>query len=820
MVNLVIVESPAKCSKIQQFLGPGWKCTATFGHIRALQEDLDAIGLDRDFEAKYMFLKEKAKSIATLKEAAKGADTIYLASDDDREGEAISYAVALLLGLNPTTTPRAVFREITATAVKHAVANPRRIDMNRVNAQQARSILDMMVGFTISPLLWSFVGPALSAGRCQTPALRLLCEKEEQIKGFSSQTVWKLRGEWQAKQGSFAFPAVLKDELEDKESAVNFLENIHTDMAGTVFSATTKQWSESPPKPLITSTLQQECSALYSIPPKKTMSIAQKLYEQGHITYMRTDHPVLSDEAKVDAEGMVTRLYGDTYIGVKTEKKTKPTGKEGVQAQEAHEAIRPTHFETVMLTCDDKLDALDNKVYRLIWARSMQSVMAAAKGDERVTVFVADGDPGEFPWEAKWKRTTFPGWRKVGVSLAQLDETEAAADLESVQATWIQAISLREGDKVVWKTLEAAPVTSKPPPRYNEATLVRELEKKGIGRPSTYASLVGTLLEKKYAEKKDTPATPLVSMVYVLSALGQWPPKEERVTKQIGAEKDKMIPTPLGTQLLAFCLKEFKNLFEYDFTAQMETRLDRIASGLEPWKQVCHDTWNSYKDHYADLKTTKKGSKGAELKAERVAQTAAKVKEFADGVKAVIGRKGPVLLREDPQGAKDKTTFYGWPDGVEFTEMTEELATHFIYSVEHPAPSQWGSFQGHPIVIKKGPHGSYAQAGSINVNVTNGMTAEELQQKFQEKSQAKLHTLGDFEFRQGQYGPFMYKKEKGGKKPQFVSLPENLDPKTLTLEAAERIYTNGLQQKSAARGGSRGRGGGRGRGRGRGGSTA
>lgn len=829
MTNLVIVESPAKCSKIQGFLGSGWRVVATFGHIRALQEDLDAVGLDRDFDAKYMFLKEKSKSINTLKEAAKDAETIYLASDDDREGEAIAYSVAMLLGLNVTTTPRAVFHEITQTAVRNAVANPRRIDMNRVNAQQARSILDMMVGFTISPLLWSYVGPALSAGRCQTPALRLLCDREDQIRSFTSQTVWKIRGEWQAATGSFAFPAVLKDELEDKESAMNFLENIHGDAKGTVFSAATKPWTESPPKALITSTLQQECSALYSIPPKKTMSIAQKLYEQGHITYMRTDHPILSEEAKAEAGGMITKLYGDAYLGVQKETnakgKPKPTEQKTVQAQEAHEAIRPTHFDLVMLpVCEEKWDPIDQKVYRLIWARAMQSVMTPAKGDERVTVFLADGDPGEFPWEAKWKRTTFAGWRRVGISLAQLDESEANGDAatEAAQSTWIQAVSLREGDKLQWKGLEAAPVTSKPVPRFNEATLVRELEKKGIGRPSTYASLVGTLLEKKYAEKKDTPATPFVSMAYLLSALGQWPPKEDKVTKQLGAEKDKMIPTPLGTSLLHFCLKEFKNLFEYDFTAHMEQRLDKIAHGTEAWKQVCHDTWNSYKDHYADLKTTKKGSKGAELKAERATQGAAKVKEFSNGIKAVLGRKGPTLLREDTNTNtnKENTKFFGWPEGVDFHAMTEEVATQFVNSVEHPPVTQWGSFQGHPIVIKKGPHGAYAQAGTVNIKVAQGDTAETLQQKFQEKSEATLHTLGDFEFRQGQYGPFMYKKAAKGKKPQFVSIPQGLDPKLLTVEAAERIYTTGLQQKSAGgRGGfTRGRGrGGRGGFGGRGG---
>jgi DNA topoisomerase-1 len=813
MVQLVIVESPAKCGKIKGFLGSGWNVVASFGHIRALQEDLSAIGLDRDFEPQYAFLKEKAKSLQSLKEAAKDATTVYLASDDDREGEAIAYSVAVLLGLNPATTPRAVFHEITATAVRQAVANPRRIDMNRVNAQQARSILDMMVGFTISPLLWSYVGPALSAGRCQTPALRILCEREQAIQSFTAETVWKIQGDWETKQGNFGFPAVLKDELEDKESALNFLENIHGEQTATVLTAATKGWTESSPKPLITSTLQQEASALYSSAPKKTMAAAQRLYEQGHITYMRTDHAVLSEEARVEAEALATRLYGEAYVKREEVKKPTSQAKQPVQAQEAHEAIRPTHFDMVMLPCDEKWDSIERNVYRLIWTRSVQSVMAAARGDERVTVFVADGDPGEFPWESKWRRTTFPGWKKVGLSLAQLDETEVAAEAEAAQATWIQAISIREGDTIQWKHLQAGPVTSKPSPRYNEATLVRELEKKGIGRPSTYASLVGTLLEKKYAEKKDTPAKSVQCISYLVQALGQWPPRETQATKQMGAEKDKLHPTPLGQQLLSFCLKEFPSLFAYDFTAHMETRLDKIAQGEEPWKAVCHDTWNSYKDHYADLKTTKKGSKGAELKAERVKQTAAKVKEFADGLKAVISRKGPLLLKEDPDGNKDKTTFYGWPEGVEFASLTEEQAVAFVQALQNPGQSPWGSYNGVPIVVKKGPHGHYAQCGSLNVKVLDGDTAESIQQKLEEKTKTNLHSLGEFEFRQGQYGPFMYKKTTGGKKPNFVSLPQGLDPKSLTLEAAERIYQTALQQKSA---GGRGGRGGRGRGRGRG----
>jgi len=809
MTSLVIVESPAKCKKIQGFLGSGWQVIATMGHIRALEEDIKAIGIDNDFEPSYQFLKEKGKAISQLREAAKKATTIYLASDDDREGEAIAYSVAMLLGLNPQTTKRSVFHEITERAVKAAVANPRLIDMNRVNAQQARSVLDMMVGFTISPLLWNYVGPALSAGRCQTPALRLVCDREQEIKSFASATVWKIKGQWE--KGAFAFEANLKDELEDEESALNFLENIHSDLGGTVLQATTKQWSESPPKPLITSTLQQEASALFASNPKKTMMIAQKLYEAGHITYMRTDHPILSEEAVVEAGEMVKKLCGDAYLQkaqpeVAKKKKTKE-GEKLPEAQEAHEAIRPTHFDLQELPSTENWESLDHRIYKLIWNRSMQSIMAPVKGDERVITFLADGDPGEFPWEAKWRRTTFQGWRKIGVGAVQLDETEAAAEADSAQATWIQAVGMKEGEKIHWKQLETTPHTSKAPPRYNEATLVRDLEKKGIGRPSTYASLVATLFEKKYAEKKDKPAQQVQMKQYKLTAVNQWPPKAETVTKSIGAEKEKMIPTPLGLSCLQFCIQEFPELFAYDFTAHMESRLDKVAQGQEGWKNLCRDTWNSYKDHLQDLKR-KKGN---------VPNTNAKLREFGDGLKAVIGKKGPLLLKEDPSGDKEKTVFYGWPEGVGFHELKEEEALAFTAKKQTQTQEQsvWGTHDGNSIVEKKGPFGAYFECGSIKVPFTPGDTVETVKAKIEQKKGANQHSLGSFEFRQGPYGMYMYKKAVGGKKPAFVGLPEGLDPKSLTLEAAERIYKNGLEQKKTSTG-TGGRGGFRGRGRGRG----
>jgi NAD(P)-dependent dehydrogenase (short-subunit alcohol dehydrogenase family) len=335
---------------------------------------------------------------------------------------------------------------------------------------------------------------------------------------------------------------------------------------------------------------------------------------------------------------------------------------------------------------------------------------------------VASGDPGEFPWQTTWKRTTFAGWKKIGLSITNLDE-EVETSQDAAQSTWIQAISIKEGDKVKWKSLETAPQVSNPKPRYTEATLVRELEKKGIGRPSTYASLVGTLLDKNYTEKRDKPASDRKFSQYLLSKEGQWPPTEESLTKKVGAEKDKMVPTALGLSLLEFCIREFGPLFDYGFTAQMETRLDKVSEGTESWKQVCRDTWDSYKDTYFQLK----GTKGT---------VSTKVKEFADGLKAVQGKKGPILLKEDPSGDKEKTVFYGWPEGVAFGELTEEAAIAFAAK---PKATQGqgillGTMQGKSVlVVGAGDMGagiaralSSAGAASVTVMNRNAQRAEQL----------------------------------------------------------------------------------------------
>ena len=781
MANLLIVESPAKCSKIQGFLGAGWKVIATMGHIRALEESVDAIGIDRDFEARYAFIKEKSKAIQQIRDCAKGA-SVFLASDDDREGEAISYSVAVLLKLDVATTPRIVFHEITKDAITAALRSPRRIDMNRVNAQQARSILDMMVGFTISPLLWKFVGQGLSAGRCQTPALRLVADREADIKGFKVETSWTVKGQW--KTGAQApFEAALVEALEDEESAMNFMENISTETDGIVKSATTRPTTESAPSPLITSTLQQEASALYGSQPKNTMRIAQKLYEAGYITYMRTDHPVLSEEARKAAEAYAKTTYGDTYVAAVVAappKKKKTDAAAAAAAQEAHEAIRPTHIETTDLPDSEDWSAPERKVYKLIWNRTIQSVMAPCRGETRDVIIVATGDPGEFEWLATWKRVVFQGWKRVGQALAVLDDEEEVVGAAPIGA-WSQAQAIVEGTAVNWTTLSAGPKETKAAGRYTEATLVRELERRGIGRPSTFASLIGTILDKEYVEKRDTPAREVQVKTLTLTP-GSWPPTVISTAKKVGAEKQKLGPTALGLSALEFCLKEFADLFAYTFTREMETRLDRVAEGAEPWKGICRDTWASYKDTYETLKS-RTGTQTA----------SARQVVFANGIKAVQSKKGPLLLIEGTD--KDSTAFYGWPDGIAFSAITEASATAHVEAQKKLKESRViGEYLGNPMTLLAGPFGQYVSCNKVSVPWTAEDTAATIIEKFKAKGEATLHSLGPFEFRRGQYGIYMFKKDVAQRK--FVGVPSGVDPKALTVEAAIRIYQTGLQQKA------------------------
>jgi DNA topoisomerase-1 len=795
-MRLLIVESPAKCSKIQGFLGPGNQVIASMGHIRALVPSIDSVGIDRGFEPTYEFLKEKAKAINGLKAAAKNATQIILCADDDREGEAIAYSVALLLKLNVRTATRVTFREITKTAVLHALANPRTLDMNRINSQQARSMLDMLIGFTVSPILWKHLGysstNALSAGRCQTPALRLITDLETKIKAFTSESSWVVTGQWTLGH------AAMIDPLSDEESALNYLENHSEEKGASIRSVITKPWTEQPPQPLMTSTLQQQSSNLFSMNPKRTMQIAQKLYEAGHITYMRTDQTVMSEEAQEQATKVIGALFGSEYIGSK-DGSSKGKGKVN-HAQEAHEAIRPTHFEQPKLPEKEDWSFQECKVYRLIWLRAIQSMMAKATGESRELIFDLIGDESEFPWMAKWRRTLFQGWKKANDAESDASRATHGEDApeevkEEVQA-WKQSDTYKPGQRIEWSALNAEPKESKPPGRYTEATLVRDLEKKGIGRPSTFASLIATLIDKSYAEVQDIPASQIQTKSYVLK---KWPPEVKPFVLKRGGEKARMVPTPLGKTLIEFVMKHFSDLFAFEFTAGMETRLDKISEGTGVWKSLLEETWNSYKDRITELKraamvSTAGGGGGGTGNPKR--------REFAEGLIAVMTAKGPLLLKEGV--TKDQTVFYGWPKGSHtFSTLSEQEAVAFVDSlIKEKAGETLGEWNGHVVTKRKGPYGFYAECNGVKINMTAQDTLDTIIGKLNSKKDVRV--LGPFQIRTGQYGPYIMKmdlaetkgKGKTKKKPHCVSIPKGTDIEGLTAQQAGEIFEAGLKKKT------------------------
>jgi len=393
--------------------------------------------------------------------------------------------------------------------------------------------------------------------------------------------------------------------------------------------------------------------------------------------------------------------------------------------------------------------------------------------------FKATGDPNDLEWIAQWRRIIFQGWKRVNQAIADLDEDSGP----TVDVTnWTVGLGLQVGTHLDWTTLEASPKETKAAPRYTEATLVRELEKRGIGRPSTFASLVGTIIDKTYVEKRDTPATDVKVKSFHLDRPQQWPPTEQNTTKKVGAEKQKLAPTPLGISALEFCLKEFASLFTYKFTKEMEERLDKIAEGKEPWKGLCRDTWASYGARYEEMKALK----GTQAATERQ-------KTFPSGVKAVQTKKGPLLLVEG--ATPTDTVFYGWPAGVTFATITETVAdAHVATAKKAKEGAVLGEYDGKQMVRSKGPFGEYVTCGSTNVPWTDADTPDTIRDKLKAKGESVLHSLGQFEFRRGQYGIYMFKKDVAQKK--FVGLPSGLDPKALTLEAAIKIYQTGLQEKA------------------------
>ena len=782
MVHLVIVESPGKCKTIQGYLGNDWRVIASMGHLRALVPELDSVGITRGWEPTYEWIKEKAATIKALKEATKNATEIYLAADDDREGEFIAYSVCLLLKQNPKTVKRAVFHEITQAAIQHAIQHPRHMDMNRVHAQQARAMLDMMIGFTMSPLLWKYVAPSLSAGRCQTPALRLVVEREDAIQTFQASSSWKLTASMQSAI-TRTLPCVMTmtmdDELEDELSAKNYLEQVHTTPHATVLHLSTTPWSESPPDPLITSTLQQQASALFHMNPKNTMRLAQSLYESGHISYMRTDHAILSEEAAHEAKEWVREHYGEAYVGkgiAPVVKRSKaPKSEQVPQAQQAHEAIRPTHIDVL----EAGKDTQEQTLYRLIWQRTIQSVMARAEGEtDRMTCMLDHDD--EFKWSTSWKHILHEGWKRAG-RVAHVEDDDQDQNRQIVEQDISPLRVFAPGDRLIWTSMKAEPKETRAQGRYTEAQLVRALEIHGIGRPSTFASLLSTIQEKNYVTCVNLPSRPIHVTEWSLIP-HQWPPTQTALVKQVGAEKQKLVPTPLGRSVLHFLLSHMEDLFAYVFTARMEKRLDAIADGTEEDKLLLDDTWRSYKDRYERLLQGPAHKSNAQDPKRRT---------FSEGLLAVQTKKGPLLLKEG--ATKADTVFYGWPAQATWETLTEEDAHAFVASQKDTILGEW---KGSVLTLRKGKYGAYVQWNAVSVSYVQDESLEALGARLEAKEtqgSAVLASFASYVIRNGPYGPYIMKTTV--QKKQYVSLPKGLDPSALTEKEVAALYQQGLREK-------------------------
>jgi DNA topoisomerase-1 len=570
----------------------------------------------------------------------------------------------------------------------------------------------------------------------------------------------------------------MTDHLESEEDACNYMETAAAQSKATINDVTTRPWTENPPPPLITSTLQQAASSLFHSNPKNTMRIAQRLYEAGYITYMRTDKAVLGEEAQAEAKALITEKYGADFVATTTttiakgtKKVSKKAAAETPQAQEAHEAIRPTHFEDEV-PAGGEWTPLDAKIYRLIRSRALQSVMAPAKGEAVSVKFTLDAEE-DFPWSATARRTLFQGWRVIGA--APVDDDASTEDDSSADSfTMLQ--SLKVGATLQMKQLDAQPYMTKPPPRYTEATLVKALEQQGIGRPSTFASLLDAIIEKKYVEKRSIEGQKLTLNKYTLKVPAKTPTKSQ-FQRAVGGEKDRLVPTELGKQALAFVVANFGDLFDYGFTASMEQRLDSIAEGKEPWKGVLKETWASYKDRYTELNTAAATTKSATSK------------DFGGGLKAQITKKGPLLIQEsDVEGGK--ATFHGWPSGVAFADITEAIARDHIANTAQGEII--GVYEDEPLHKRKGQYGEYVKWRDISVPWKPDDSQDTIIEKIKAKTTSS-NKVGPYTFKVGQYGPYMYKTELKTKK--FVNVPAGLNFEKMTIREADDLYKKGIAEK-------------------------
>lgn len=746
--NLVIVESPAKAKTIEGFLGEGYTVKSSFGHVRDLAKKGLGVDIENKFSPNYEISPDKAKIVGELKKLAKGADMVWLATDEDREGEAISWHLFEALDLNEKHTQRIVFHEITKSAIKNAIANPRKIDKFLVDAQQARRILDRLVGFEVSPILWKKVRPSLSAGRVQSVAVRLIVEREREIMNFKSTSAYKVTANFIA--GSASIKAELSTRFKTIEEARDFLKKcINADF--TIDSIETKPAKKSPSAPFTTSTLQQEASRKLGFSVAQTMVVAQRLYESGKITYMRTDSVNLSDTAINQAKEAITNNYGAKYLNIR-QYKTKSKG-----AQEAHEAIRPTYIENQTI----EGDSADKRLYDLIWKRTISSQMSDAELEKTTVVITGSNSPEKFTVQGEVLK--FDGFLKVYMEGTDEEDDENAQGLLP---------PMKVGEKVKTNEISAVERFTHHAARFTEAALVKKLEELGIGRPSTYAPTISTIQKRQYVVKEDREGVQRNFNALIL--------KNNSITDEVrsegtGAEKSKLFPTDIGMVVNDFLLKEFPQIMDFNFTAKVEEEFDDIAEGKIEWTKMLSDFYKPF--HKNVEQTTEHSERASGERLLGVDPVSGK------NLYVRIGRFGPMAQLGEGNDENNKPKFASLRKDQRLETITFEQALDLF-----KLPRIAGEFEEKEMKVAIGRFGPYIQHNGVFVSLKKEddpmtITADRAIELIRAKRQADIDKYiktfpenPDVQVLNGRWGPYLVIEKNNYK------IPKGTDAASLTLQ--------------------------------------
>lgn len=763
--NLVIVESPAKAKTIENYLGKDFVVKSSYGHIRDLASKGLAIDIENNFLPDYEISSDKKSLVSELKKLAKSAETVWLATDEDREGEAISWHLYETLGLKPESTKRITFNEITKDAIQRAIQNPRKINEELVNAQQARRVLDRLVGFELSPVLWKKVKPSLSAGRVQSVAVRLIVEREREIQNFKITSLYKVQAEFNKGTN---FKSELSKSFDNADEAMNFLERCkNVDFA--VDDIQTKPASKSPAAPFTTSTLQQEASLKLGFSVTRTMQVAQNLYESGHITYMRTDSVNLSQEAINKSKQAIITQFGEAYSQVRNYK----TNKAG--AQEAHEAIRPTNF--MANSIDASRD--EARLYELIWKRTMASQMADAKL-ERTVIKIGNPKIAEH-FNTRGEIIIFDGFMKLYLE-SKYDEDEEDEALGSILP------KVAKGDVLKTNFISATQRYSRPPSRYVEATLVKKLEESGIGRPSTYAPTISTIQKRGYAEKIEREGE---KRNYDYLILQNNEIRKEIKSENTGAEKNKLSPTDIGIVVTDFLVEHFGDIMDYNFTADVEKEFDDIAQGLMEWTEMIQKFYQPFHNNVENTLETSERASGERFLGNHP--------QTGKPIIARIGRFGPMVQIGNTED-DEKPQFASLSPTQSITSITLEEALDLFR-----LPRILGEFEGKDVKANVGRFGPYIQHASAFTSIPKGedpisLSLERAIELIEEKrisEAAKLIKTFDenpeMQLLNGRYGPYL----KIGK--ENFKLPKNVDAALLSYDECIAISKYPAAQSKKAK---------------------